>query len=330
MTSTTWTSTTSTASRRFSRTTRSTWTRSFATISRTRRDRRGRRPSGERRRRRRDGDGFEPDPSRIFTRKPNPRVVPSASATSLRRLGDSSTSRATSPRRGAEDPTLCECLILPALGSFGGRARGLPSVADRRRARSWPRETPRVDPRRRPRSPPRPTSRSARSFDAGAGDDGGGDSSRSTMARGGGAKTTSRGAHRRRRVRLRRLRRGADRRRRDEDGDGRRRGVGARDTADDLSAVRGAGAWALELLLASDSADVRAESAATLRRLSVDGERQRFAILARLCSAISEASRAPAAVADDFFDALSRSPGTIRRVAFPRAKRGAPDAAPRN
>ena len=79
--------------------------------------------------------------------------------------------------------------------------------------------------------------------------------------------------------------------------------------ADDLSAVRGAGAWALELLLASDSADVRAESVATLRRLSVDGERQRFAILARLCSAISEASRAPAAVADDFFDALSRVAG---------------------
>jgi hypothetical protein len=98
---------------------------------------------------------------------------------------------------------------------------------------------------------------------------------------------------------------------------------------DDLSAVRGAASWAVQLLLAPGSGDVRAEAAALIRHVAADGELQRFAVLAtlaatlpRACEAAARASAlspspecsvaavagsgaAGSAVADDFFDLLA-------------------------
>jgi len=63
-------------------------------------------------------------------------------------------------------------------------------------------------------------------------------------------------------------------------------GVADRDDVDDeLSAVRGAAAWAMDLLLAPGSAAVRSEAASLVRHVAADGERQRFAVLARLVGA---------------------------------------------
>ena len=69
----------------------------------------------------------------------------------------------------------------------------------------------------------------------------------------------------------------------------------AADELDDLSAVRGAASWAIELLLAPGSAEVRSEASSLVRHLAADGERQRYAVLARLAAALPAACAAAAA-----------------------------------
>jgi E3 ubiquitin-protein ligase UBR4 len=87
------------------------------------------------------------------------------------------------------------------------------------------------------------------------------------------------------------------------------------DDDDDLSAVEGAAAWGVRMLLAPGSADVRAEAAALVRNVAADGERNRFAVLSLLADALpsvriavdSTNARAGegATICEEYFDTLA-------------------------
>ena len=87
------------------------------------------------------------------------------------------------------------------------------------------------------------------------------------------------------------------------------------DDDDDLSAVEGAAAWGVRMLLAPGSADVRAEAAALVRNVAADGERNRFAVLSLLADALpsvriavdSTNARAGegAGICEEYFDTLA-------------------------
>ena len=87
------------------------------------------------------------------------------------------------------------------------------------------------------------------------------------------------------------------------------------DDDDDLSAVEGAAAWGVRMLLAPGSADVRAEAAALIRNVAADGERNRFAVLSLLADALpsvriavdSTNARAGegATICEEYFDTLA-------------------------
>ena len=299
----------------------------------TRRDRRGRRPSGERRRRRRDGDGFEPDPSRIFTRKPNPQEW--FRAHRRRPSGDSATPPPRARRwrwRGRERPDAVRMSDSSGASAPSGPCAG-PSICRGPAARALLASAKPL---------PRRSSTSS-------------SLSTSTDVAVGAIDSTPAPAVTKAAIRLgRRWREVAARRRRRAGlvgvgGFGSAVSVAERTVddetrtemvvdaewregydADDLSAVRGAGAWALELLLASDSGGcsrrIRGDASTSLRRRRTPTFRHPRA---SMFGDFRGEPRAPA-VADDFFDALSRVAGDDPVAWRFLARRGALDAAPRN
>ena len=87
------------------------------------------------------------------------------------------------------------------------------------------------------------------------------------------------------------------------------------DDDENLSAVRGAGAWAVRMLLATGSAEVRSEASALVRNIAADGERARLAVLSLLADALPDACDCAnsaeagagdgAATCDEYFDTFA-------------------------